>query len=113
MVHRSKDMKNGDYLSIPMTRTDWVEILQSIQPIRGRHQGPLDELAVRIHQRLREPRNPADTRYRLMSDNDSHKYLVPVSYENHFEKILLDEGDPGEYYTRVEGGLTFTDPLEL
>lgn len=105
-------VNNGDFISIPMTRTDWQEIVEwahSISPAPA----AIGLLSAAVRQRLREPRRPLDTRYRLMSDNDGHKYVVPVSYEKHFEKILLDNLDPSEYYTRVEGGLTFTDPLEL
>lgn len=105
-------MKSGDYISIPMTRAEWLEIADllgrdlRLQPVQV-------TLQTNIRQRLRDPRSKEDTRYSLMSDDDGHKYVVPVGYSNHFEKILLDDGDPAEYYTRVEGGLTFTDPLEL
>lgn len=105
-------MKNGDCIPIPMTRTDWADVAASIDNI-GSPSQILLELRNLIHRRLREPRNPADTRYRLLKDNDGHSYVVPVSYEGHFDKILLDEGDPAEYYTMVDGRLSFTDPLEL
>lgn len=104
-------MKNGDYLNVPMTCTDWGEVLDALDMSESRI---VRELKAVIRKRLREPRDPAtNTRYRLMSDDSGHQYVVPVSYENHFRQILLDDKDPGEYYTRVEGGLTFTDPLGL
>jgi hypothetical protein len=55
-------------------------------------------------------------RYKLVSDNSGHDYVIPVEKSDDWYKFMdLDEDDPAswdvpEWARMVEGGLTFTDP---
>lgn len=61
---------------------------------------------------------PPQQRYRLMSDNDGHKYIIPVGQEDNFYSWVEgeEEGIDSKFNFEAQmlGGsrLTFTDPKE-
>jgi hypothetical protein len=55
-------------------------------------------------------------RYRIVSDDDGHEYVIPCAKVGRWLAWLgtedaQDGGDPPEFAVRINGSLTFADPV--